>query len=82
MSLKDIRLERGMTQAEVADQLHITASAFSLIENGKRGMMITRAKELADLYGISVDELLGRTGGRNDRNPEVAAQKDERHPNP
>lgn len=57
--LKDVRLERGKKQSEVAEALGITVPAYSMIENGQRDINSDKLIRLARYYGCSTDELLG-----------------------
>ena len=56
-TLRDYRLQKGMTQAAVADYLGISVSHYSNMENGNRGIRYQTAKKLAACYGISVDKV-------------------------
>lgn len=61
MNFASKRIAAGFTQSEAARRLEVDQSAVSLWENGKRiprGALLVR---IADLYGCTVDELLGRT---------------------
>lgn len=58
-----IRQERayvGLSQADVADALGIPRAAVSALENGKRRVSGLELGRLAELFGSSVDRLLGR----------------------
>ncbi len=61
MRLKDLREDRNMTQQAIAERLHIRQNTYSQYENGVRQIPIELLCALADLYGTSVDYLLGRT---------------------
>lgn len=58
--LKRIRLEKGYTQAQIAKLLNLRQSAVSMWESGKSFPDYENQQKLADIYGISIDELLGR----------------------
>ena len=60
---KDIREERAFHQREVAEYLGISRSAYSNYENGTRSPDIGILKKLADLFCISMDELLDYSPG-------------------
>src|SRR4051794_29340945 len=58
-----IRQERayvGLSQADVAEALNIPRAAVSALENGKRRVSGLELGRLAELFGTSVDRLLGR----------------------
>lgn len=52
-----LRLERGLTQKQVAQAVGITQSAYAMIEGGRRYPRKSVAKRLADFFGVTVDEL-------------------------
>lgn len=56
--LRKLRLERKMTQEDLAQQLHVTRQAVSNWETGKTVVGIEYLLKLGELYGVSVDELL------------------------
>lgn len=57
----EARRSKGMKQIEVAKALGVNQSTVSGWENGTRQADHETLKKLADLYGVSVDTLLGRT---------------------
>ena len=57
--LKKLRSEKGLTQKDLADQLHVSFQTVSKWENDENEPDISTLKELAKLYGCSVDSLLG-----------------------
>lgn len=59
--IRQLRESRGLTQGEIADMLHITRMAYNNYELGKREMPYTVLIDIADLYDVSIDYLLGRT---------------------
>ena len=67
MALKRYRMLHGLTMKQVGKVIGVSESCYSLIENGKRGLRLPRAKKLADYYGITVDELIA-----DDRSQETA----------
>lgn len=60
-----LREEQGMTQAELAARLGITAAAVSKWENGESKPRVDMLYRLSELLGVSVEELLAghRTDG-------------------
>lgn len=58
--IKKIRIEHGLTQTEVANATGIPQNTLSWIENDKGMVNIQQCVVLADFYGITVDELIGR----------------------
>ena len=57
--LKEIRLNKGITQQELADKLHMTKANICMIENNKRNLTASWLVELAIFCNVSVDYLLG-----------------------
>ena len=55
-----LRRERGMTQEQLAGRLGVTFQAVSKWENAAACPDIALLPELADLFGITLDELFGR----------------------
>lgn len=56
--LYELRKEKGMTQQELADQLHITNKAVSKWETGEAFPETAQLVPLATIFGVTVDELL------------------------
>lgn len=56
--LKQARLNKKMTQEEVADKLYVSRQSISNWENNKTYPDIGNVSALSDLYEISLDELL------------------------
>lgn len=61
MRLKELRKTKNLTQAEVAANLGISAQVFSRYERGDHEPDNKMLCKLADFFGVSVDELLGRS---------------------
>ena len=62
MNLKRIRIERGMTQRDVADYLGCSPVVYSRYENGERMPSLDILIKLADYFQVTVDYLAGRSG--------------------
>ncbi len=56
--LKELRNERGISQAKLADDIHISRSAVAKWENGLGLPSDESVKMLADYFGLTVDELI------------------------
>ena len=61
MNLRQIRIEKGLSQIEVANYLDIGQTTYSGYETGYRRPTPEMLCKLANLYNVTVDELLGRT---------------------
>lgn len=56
-NIKQIRKQRNLTQKQLADQIKISRSYLSDIENGRKNLSIKTVKKLADSLGLSVTDL-------------------------
>ncbi len=65
-NIRALREDRDMRQREVAAVLKVSQNTYSQYENGVIELTADTLVKLADLYGVSVDYLLGRT-----KKPEV-----------
>lgn len=59
--IKLLRKSRNLTQAQVADAVELGRQAYAYYEKGERAPSPETLCKLADFFGVSVDELLGRT---------------------
>ena len=59
--IKDLREDRDLTQAYIANLLNISQVAYSYYEIGKRNIPLDLLCTLADFYHTSIDYLLYRT---------------------
>src|SRR4051794_28184168 len=57
-ALRAVRLQRGLSQADLARLAGVSASAISQAERGQRGLSLETLLELTAGLGITVDELL------------------------
>lgn len=57
-NLKYYRKKNLMSQGELADKLNVTHQAVSYYENGLRTCSFDMLIEIAELFGISTDDLL------------------------
>lgn len=60
--IRALRLEKNMTQRQLADKVGVDRTSLSSYENNKRVPDLFILCSLADVFGISLDELVGRTG--------------------
>ena len=60
LRIKEQRKKHGLTQKEAAKALGIGQTTIANYENGTRVPDLTKVGEIADLYKVSVDYLLGR----------------------
>lgn len=60
--IKEIRLEKGLSQVRMADALGCDPCYVSKMERGAKRMSISRIVAVAEALNVSVDTLLGRDG--------------------
>ena len=65
--LRDLRLERGFTQAEVGEGIGVSPQAVSTWENENGLPDVTQLIPLADYFGVTVDTLLGHDPDKDER---------------
>ena len=63
-TLKELRIEKKMCQKDVAAYLGVSNGTMSNYENDVHVPVPAALCKLADLYGVSVDYLFGRTTER------------------
>lgn len=59
--IRDLREDKDLNQADVANYLHVSQPTYSRYESGALDIPSTALIALAKLYGVSVDYLLGLT---------------------
>jgi transcriptional regulator with XRE-family HTH domain len=64
--LKELRLEKGLLQKDIADYLNITRPTVAHYENGTRKPDHEILEKLATFFDVTIDYLLGRTNIRNE----------------
>ena len=60
-NIRNLRIDNGYTQKQIAQQLGISQNTYSQYEVGILNYPVDALLILADFYGVSVDYLLGRT---------------------
>ena len=58
--IKDLRIQMGLTQNEVAKVLDVTPGYISNVENGRTAMSLRMLIYYSKLMNISLDSLVGR----------------------
>lgn len=56
--LKELRIQKGLTQEELAEALFVSRTAISKWESGRGLPSIDSLKAIADYFGLTIDELL------------------------
>lgn len=59
--IRDLREDRDLNQTAIAKYLGMSQTGYSKYETGENDIPTQILIKLADLYGVSVDYLLGRT---------------------
>jgi transcriptional regulator with XRE-family HTH domain len=56
--IKEIRIQKGLSQEQVAKAIGVSRPTYTAIEAGKQTLDIEEVQKLASLFGIGVEELL------------------------
>src|SRR5436305_14436616 len=56
--IRELREDRGIQKKTVAEALGVDPSAITRLESGQRGLAAAELAPIADLLGVSTDELL------------------------
>jgi transcriptional regulator with XRE-family HTH domain len=59
--LRELRTQRGLTLAQVAERANLDISTLSRLESGKRRLALDHIPVLAGALGVTTDDLLGTT---------------------
>lgn len=59
--LRELRIERGITQTELAKQCGVSSQCISSLEVGRRSPTGSTIEALSKYFNVSTDYLLGRT---------------------
>ena len=77
--LKDLRVERGLTLEQLAEQTHLSKSALGSYEaEDFKDISHYALIKLAKFYGVTADYLLGRSQTRNHPNADLADRRGNR----
>ena len=57
--LKDLRIEKGIGQVELAQVINVSKGIISLWENGLREPKLSNLVALAQFFSVSIDYLAG-----------------------
>ena len=61
LKIKELRKANNLTMKALGDRMSIAESTVSAYENGRREPSLSTLMEFADLFGVTVDYLIGRT---------------------
>ncbi|WP_084770606.1 helix-turn-helix domain-containing protein [Paenibacillus barengoltzii] len=59
--IRDLRIDRDLTQQQIAQLLNISQATYSRYENGNLDVPSSVLIKLANFYNVSVDYILGQT---------------------
>lgn len=59
--IRDLRIDKGLTQEQIAKILHVSQNTYSQYEIGTSRYPLDAVVTLAEYYGVSVDYLVGLT---------------------
>ena len=62
--LREMRTKSGITQGKMAEELHITQSYYSMIEDGERQkkLDLTLAAKLAVIFSVPIEQIVQLEG--------------------
>jgi len=55
--MRELRGERGISQAELGGRVGVSRQAINLVENGKHDPSLSLAFAIARVFGLRVDEI-------------------------
>jgi len=55
--IKELRIKKDLAQAEIAEKIGISRSSYISFEQGKTELNMTEAAKLADILGVSLEEM-------------------------
>jgi transcriptional regulator with XRE-family HTH domain len=61
-NIKSIRELKGLKQIEVANYINVDKSAYSKIEKGTRALTVDELQKMAQLFGMTTDQILNHDG--------------------
>lgn len=63
--IKELRNEKGLSQKELGEQLGFDRSLVTKYESGRVSQSAEFARKMSDMFGVSMDYILGKTENRN-----------------
>lgn len=58
--LRELRIAKGYTQQDIADKIHVNKQTISQYERGIRQPQIEVLEQLADVFNVDMNYLLGK----------------------
>jgi transcriptional regulator with XRE-family HTH domain len=56
--IRMLRLQKGLSQQNIADELNLTVAAYSNIERGITAINLERLYQLSEIFNLSISEIL------------------------
>ena len=75
-NIKELRKQKGLTQKELADLLHVTSQAVSRWENGEVEPSVDTIRSMANIFEVTTDEIID--GPDKKPKPQVVTEVKER----
>ena len=57
--LKELRIEKGLTQEKLAKKIGINRTTIAKIESGDRDLTLDHIQRMSDFFNVSYDYILG-----------------------
>ena len=75
--IKKLRKERGFSQADMAEALHVALKTYQNIEGGITRIDIDRLDQIAEVLGVGVYDLLGKETRASKDMPQLISEEKE-----
>lgn len=59
-TIRLLREEKGLTQEELAEKLHVTQSFISKVESKNQNITVNQVRELSKIFGCSADYIISK----------------------
>lgn len=59
--IRVLRAEKGWSQAELAERVHVSRNSINAVENGKFDPSLPLAFRIADAFGLMVEDVFDKT---------------------
>ena len=56
-AIKQLRVQKGLSQSEIAQKMGMPRTSYVSFEQGKRDISLAEAAQLADIFGISLEDI-------------------------
>ncbi|MDD5773762.1 MAG: helix-turn-helix domain-containing protein [bacterium] len=82
LNLRRVREQNGFTQEAIAKKLGVSRQAVCMWESGKREVSVSKLIEVAEIFNMSIDEIIrpGKVRPNNNNYPVVKNKKEKADP--